>query len=518
MESWHGRKISPVYQLMPNLQEPDWKSLRIGEVREFWDLYDTWERRVKLARQESLIGDLLVLADEAPIAAFRAEAWIRAGEALRKAEHFDFALEQLERGLEIEPASLKGLREKGICLQRLAAAGLAEHSLERVREHYREVLEIRPDDPETWALLGRVDKDAWVQTWDLAGKSPEEKREDAAWEDALLRNAIAAYNQGFRRNPGHYYSGINALTLMHVYRDLTGDSRYDQDMRLLGGAVRFAAECERDDGLSFWSRATMGDLEVLTGTPDTVKSAFKEAIAVNERDWFGLSSCRAQLSMLEKLSVYRDNVDAGIATFDRAMSRLRQPDRAWQPRHLLLFSGHMIDAPNRASPRFPRSKASAAGERIAQALQRLGAGPEDLALTQGACGGDLLFTEACLSLGVKVQWLQPFDEPEFMQRSVVCSGDDWRHRYFAAKSGLAGPIRTAPQALGEHPRNLGSGYAYERCNLWLLFTALAHGIEKVRFICLWNGAGGDGPGGTAHMFKEVQRRTGKVDWIDTREL
>ena len=30
MESWHGRKVSPVYQLLPNLREPDWKSLRIA--------------------------------------------------------------------------------------------------------------------------------------------------------------------------------------------------------------------------------------------------------------------------------------------------------------------------------------------------------------------------------------------------------------------------------------------------------------------------------------------------------
>ena len=40
MESWHGRKVSPVYNLMPNLQEPDWKSLRIGDVREFWEQYE----------------------------------------------------------------------------------------------------------------------------------------------------------------------------------------------------------------------------------------------------------------------------------------------------------------------------------------------------------------------------------------------------------------------------------------------------------------------------------------------
>ncbi|MCW5785260.1 MAG: hypothetical protein KIT39_18240, partial [Nitrospirales bacterium] len=89
MESWHGRKVSPVYHLMPNLQEPDWKSLRIGDVREFWDQHEAWEARVNLARKSGHIGDVLVLADEAPIAAFRAEAWIKAGEALRKAEHFD---------------------------------------------------------------------------------------------------------------------------------------------------------------------------------------------------------------------------------------------------------------------------------------------------------------------------------------------------------------------------------------------------------------------------------------------
>ena len=80
MESWHGRKVSPVYSLMPNLQEPDWKSLRIGDVREFWEQHDAWEERVELARRAGRVGDLLVLADEAPVAAFRAAAWIKAGE------------------------------------------------------------------------------------------------------------------------------------------------------------------------------------------------------------------------------------------------------------------------------------------------------------------------------------------------------------------------------------------------------------------------------------------------------
>jgi len=159
-----------------------------------------------------------------------------------------------------------------------------------------------------------------------------------------------------------------------------------------------------------------------------------------------------------------------------------------------------------------------AGERIAAVLRDLGAGPEDLALTQGACGADLLFTEACQSLGVQVTWLQPFDEPEFIRRSVVQCGEHWRDRYLAARQRLHQPILAAPGELGEPPDYTESAYAYERCNRWLLYTALVWGIGKVHFICLWNGGRGDGPGGTAAMYDEVAKRTGQVHWIDTRQL
>jgi len=518
MESWHGRKVSPVYQLLPNLQEPDWKSLRIGDVREFWAQHDAWEDRIVLARKAGHIGDVLVLADEAPVAAFRAEAWIKAGEALRKAERFGFALEQLERGLEIDPGNLNGLREKGVCLQRLALAGVPGHSLDRAREHYRNVLETCPTDPETWALLGRVDKDAWIAAWRQPGNTPEQMRDEAAYEDALLRAAIDSYANGYRRNPGHYYSGINALTLMHLYRDLINDARYDREMATMAGAVRFGAECESDEFQLFWSKATLGDLEVLIGTPDTVKAAYKEAIARNDKDWFALNSSRAQLQMLKDLGFRPQHVDAGIATFDRALQKLTQPKDKWQPRQVFLFSGHMIDVPGRTPPRFPAAKESIAAQKIAEALDQLGAGPDDLALTQGACGGDLLFTEACQQRGVKVHWLQPFREPDFIQKSVVQVDEAWRMRYLDARAKLAAPIRSAPDELGALPPSAESGYPYERCNLWLLYTALACGVDKVRFVCLWNGGGGDGPGGTAHMYNEVKRRTGQVTWLDTRLL
>jgi len=515
MQSWHGRKVSPVYNLLSNLQEPDWKSLRIGDVKEFWERHEAWEQRISLARKAGQIGDVLVLADEAPIAAFRAEAWLSAGEALRKAERFTFGLEQLERGLAIEPHNLRGLREKGICLQRLALEGKPGHSLDRAREHYRKVLETFPNDPETWALLGRVDKDAWVTAWHESGKTLEQMKDDAAYEDALLRTAIENYAIAYRRNPGHYYSGINALTLMYLHRHLTNDGRYDKEMATMAGAVRFAAEIEADPNQIFWAKATLGDLEVLLGTPDSTKAAFKEAVAKNDKDWFALNSSRAQLQLLKDLAFRVENVKAGLAVFDRALQKLTRSEDKWQPHRVLLFSGHLIDAPSRPTPRFPAAKELVAAQKIAEALQKLGAGAEDLALTQGACGGDLLFTEACQQREVKVQWLQPFDEPTFIQKSVVCHCETWRKRYLKAKTRLTANIRSAPESLGSPPKGVDP---YERCNLWLLYTALSYGISKVQFICLWDGGGGDGPGGTAHMYEEVKKRTGQVTWIDTRTI
>ena len=517
MESWHGRRISPVYHLMPNLKEPDWKSLRIGEVREFWEQHDAWEQNIEEARKKKNVGDILILAEEAPVAAFRADAWIRAGIALRKAESFDFALEQLKRGLKIQPDSLKGEQEMGMCLQRLAAMGRPGYSLGRARQHYRNILKKHPKDSETWALLGRVDKDAWTASWRQDGLTLKQMRYEAEQEDALLRAAIYSYTEGYRNDPAHYYPGINALTLMHLYQHLTKDTRYRADIADMASAVRFAAKYEQDESQRFWAAATIGDLEVLVGTPGKVRAAYKEAIAKSDKDWFALASCCAQLELLRDLGFRPKAVKAGLDTFDRALKKAAKPEQ-WEPRHVFLFSGHMIDAPGRPKPRFPAKKENIAAQEIAKKLDQHGAGPADLALTQGACGGDILFTEACLNRGVRVHWLQPFQEPEFIQNSVIRGGEAWRPRYMSARKKLAAPIRNTFDALGDPPKNAGEDYPYERCNLWLLYTALSYGEDKVQFICLWNGGGGDGRGGTAHMYNEVKRRTGQVDWIDSRKF
>jgi tetratricopeptide (TPR) repeat protein len=506
LESWHGRKISPVFDLLPNLEEPQWKRLKLGDAREFWDAHDDWEQRIDLARKAQKAGDILVLAEEAPIAAFRAEAHCTAAKALLKLERFGMALEHFDHCLSVDPHNLDALRKKGICLQRLT-------KLDPARAHYNDMLEDHRQDVETWALLGRVDKDAWVEAWRQPGHSPEQMRSDAGYEDALLRAAIESYATAFKAQPGHYYSGINAVTLMHLHRHLTQDTRFDAEAATMSGGIRWAARCEPDPPQAFWANATLGDLEVLNGTPESVTAAYKEAIADAEKDWFALNSTLSQLRLLNDLGFRPEQVAAGIKTFERGLERLKKPAETWQPRQVLLFSGHMVDAPDRPTPRFPLDKAPIAEAAIAKALDKLGAGPEDLALTQGASGGDLIFIEACQTRGVRVQLLQPFKEPEFIERSVAPAAGDWRSRFFAVKGKLTLPTLCMPNELGPSKRD-----PFERCNQWLLYTALAYGPEKVRFVCLWNGGGGDGPGGTQHMREEVKKRTGRVDWLDTRKL
>lgn len=187
------------------------------------------------------------------------------------------------------------------------------------------------------------------------------------------------------------------------------------------------------------------------------------------------------------------------------------------PRQVLLFSGHMIDAPDRVAPRFPAAKEAEAARRIAELLERLRAGPTDLALTQGAAGGDLLFAEACLARGVPVRLMLPLPEPAFIAQSILpcAQGAAWRERYLALRARLPEPPHVADDELGP----LGAGQdPWERGNRWLLDSALAHGAKRLRFITLWDGGGGDGPGGTRHMVDEVRRAHGRVLWIDTHAL
>ena len=183
------------------------------------------------------------------------------------------------------------------------------------------------------------------------------------------------------------------------------------------------------------------------------------------------------------------------------------------PRKVLLFSGHMIDAPGRKETRFPPDKEPVAADAIAKTLARIEAFPGDLGICSGACGGDLLFAEAALARGLRLEIYIPFDEPTFLANSVNFADSDWRDRFFAAKSRAI--LHVMIDELGPLPQGQD---LYELNNLWMLDSAVRFGAEKVDFICLWNGRGGDGPGGTQHLMEEVRRRTGRTHWLDTTRL
>jgi hypothetical protein len=183
------------------------------------------------------------------------------------------------------------------------------------------------------------------------------------------------------------------------------------------------------------------------------------------------------------------------------------------PQNVVLFSGHMIDAPDRKAPRFPPSREPIVASAIAATLQDIGAGRGDLGICGGACGGDLLFAEACLARGMRLEIYIPLAEPEFLAKSVNFAGGNWRDRYGAAKANAR--LHLAPDELGP----LGEGEdAYERNNQWMLASATRFGAERMAFICLWNGEGGDGPGGTKHLMDEARSETSRIHWLDTRKL
>jgi tetratricopeptide (TPR) repeat protein len=522
LASWRGRKISPVYALIAGLPEPEWRNLLFSTDNEFKAAFAAWWRRVELARKARRPGDIMVLAEEAPSYAVELDARRAAGNSLLQLGQFQLALEQYEAALARDPTDRESRRRKTVCLERLGR-------FDEARLWIQSVLEDLPRDAECWALLGRVEKDAWIDRWRADGRPSAELRQAASEEVGLLREAIGPYRKAFLIDPSHYYSGVNALTLQHLASHLgdppSGAGFPDAgvpDAGVLdeaGGAVRWACRSALErEPKSYWARVSLAETELLVGDESRTVAAYRAALGA-EHDWFALDSSRQTLVLLRDLEFRPAAVNAALAVLDKELARSKPPV---QPRRVFLFSGHMIDAKGRTPPRFPPAEEPRAATAIRETLERLDAGAGDLGLCQGACGGDLLFAEALLERGGRVELRLPFAEPAFIEKSVAYPKDEtqvpdrWRERFVAVRGNPATTTLVMPDQLGPTPANVNT---YARANLWQLYTALAWGLEKVHFICLWNGEGGDGPGGTEHMYEEVKRRNNRhVHWLKTYEL
>ena len=180
---------------------------------------------------------------------------------------------------------------------------------------------------------------------------------------------------------------------------------------------------------------------------------------------------------------------------------------------VILFSGHMIDAPDRRKPRFPPQLESAVADAIGEKLRELHASSHDVGISSAACGGDILFAEAVLSRGGALRIYLPFEEATFLDKSVRFADSDWPQRYRDVVSHAE--VFIAPRTLGPLPADVDP---YERTNLWMLDEARRIGGENVAFVSVWDGEAGDGPGGTKHMMGAVRATGGEVHWIDLRRI
>jgi len=180
----------------------------------------------------------------------------------------------------------------------------------------------------------------------------------------------------------------------------------------------------------------------------------------------------------------------------------------------ILFTGHMVDLPDRTSPRFPPVLVEAAREEIASHVRNhitTRSAEAVKGFASLARGGDILFHEVCRSLGIDTVIVLPFSPEEFLATSVEgLDSGDWPGRFRKLWE------RTAPDAR----LNLGlqkSDAAYSACNKELLKLSQAYG--DVQMIALWDGSGGDDIGGTGHFIKCVKEVSGlEPDIIDPKKL
>ena len=338
MASSTRRKVSPVFQLIPNLEQPEWRKLLLAERNEFSDAYESWASRMEVARQKNRPGDILVLADETPIRALHLEAKRAAGNALLKLRQYELALEQFATALAIDPADKASREKESVCLGRLGR-------FEEARECVRRLSQDHPADAECWALAGRIEKERWIALWRRPGLTAEQMRAAAADENAALGEAIEPYYRAFIADPTHHYSGINALTLQLLRRHCGGDSDATVIDNLTGGVLWASLTAQERDRKDYWARASYAELCLLVNPLESVRKEYGHTVAAANRDWFALDSTRQTLTLLRDIDFRPAETAAALAIVEREIARSTPP---FEPRQVFLFSGHMIDAPGRA--------------------------------------------------------------------------------------------------------------------------------------------------------------------------
>jgi Tetratricopeptide Repeats-Sensor len=523
---------SPVFALLPALRPTDPDELR--------PVPESFSEDVRRAEQVRDLPLLSVLGQEAE----GFEWWLAGARVVGRAQ-FELSAWADAR------ATWESIRDKrpddaeadlrlATVYQRLGDAAASNAAVERVLE--------RPgisdtDRAEALALKGRNAKDAWVADW---RDRPAPERPAAALASPALTDARLSYHDAFLADQNHWYSGINALALTVVTVHLatrepgTWDVQYDSsedaqtvlhDLRIrwgrLDGAVRHSLDAhafrnrQRGD-YDVWVDLGRADVRLLAdgSEPRRVAGAYaraRERMAQESTATFPAESAARQIRTYLDLGVFAEAGEAALEALGAAREDPEPPVRS----RIVVFAGHRIDAPDREQPRFPAASEDRAAGMIRAALEgelALAGDRPIEGIAGGASGGDILFHELAGELGVHTSLLLALPRDRFAAESVVDAGPDWMERFRALCETLDTKVLAETAELPDWLARRDGYTIWERNNLWMLHNALSRSDADVTLIVLWDGKGGDGPGGTADMVRLAESRGVRVVRLDAARL
>jgi hypothetical protein len=154
----------------------------------------------------------------------------------------------------------------------------------------------------------------------------------------------------------------------------------------------------------------------------------------------------------------------------------------------------MVDALDRERPRFPPDQVARVTREIRATLERWDVGPETTVVTQGARGADMIIAEEARARGAKVVLCLALPTDEFERESVALPGSDWSERFRAL-------LEVAEVLLPDEPQDADED-VFARANARVV--EVARSLSDAPYaIVVWNGEGGDGPGGTLDLIERL---------------
>src|ERR1044072_3785238 len=535
-----GKTNSPVFASLPNMKEQN--------PSDFLAVPQGFGEEVERAAAERRLGDLGLLGAEAKGFYWEIEGLRAVGRAQYEAKDFKGAKNTWE-------AVRRTNREKdleanlllGTIYERLGKITDSNQALERALDN-REIS--KDKRAEAYALQGRNAKTLWRNEWE--DEADTTAKAAAALRSGLLLDSFQCYERAFEQDLNHFYSGLNALAMLRTMIELakaqpkawasrfkTPRKSEDQLDECTEHAAQLAAavevslnasmhQLEREGKKNPWVEISLADLRLLTSdNSDWVVSGYRDALdGAYDQVW---ESVRNQLAMYNDLGVFKANVDEVVKYTGLPEPKVDENRR----RRVLIFTGHMIDAPDRPKPRFPADKEGVAREKIKEAIEaemRIGEGVS-FGIAGGASGGDILFHEVCFELGIPTHLYLALPRGLYVNASVRRGGPDWvqRFRDLNARASNQGLVRVLSQMEDEPKdekeylpawlRSKPNYKIWQRNNLWMLHNALtAGGDDCVTLISLWDcEPTGDGPGGTSDLVQKVERRGAKAIVINTKK-